>query len=68
MIGNDKKELGRKIVIPADAEVTSGITGVSFHTKTYELRIGIGKDHTASLFIDEDALEALQEYKHNLSI
>lgn len=62
------KTLGREIVIPADAKLASGIHSVQFIEKTYELTIGIGKNHTATLFIGEDALKELATYKHEIHI
>jgi len=62
------KTLKREIIIPANTELTSGITSVSFSEKTYEIIIGIGKNHTASLFIGENALKELSEFKNDIVI
>lgn len=53
--------LGKKINIPANAEMTVNKAG---HTTTWyvdnvEILIGIGKDHTATLIMDRDAHKAL---------
>lgn len=61
-----EKTLGREIIIPANAKIVDGITGVQFEETHYHLEIGIGNDHTMSLFIPESALEALNEYKNKL--
>lgn len=62
------KKLKREIIIPADTELVSGVSKVVFVEKTYEITIGIGKDHTAVLYIGEEALKELSKYKNELSI
>jgi hypothetical protein len=63
------KILGKQITIPADTALDSGdITKVHFVEKTYEIIIGIGNDHTASLYIEESALKALQNDKNKISL
>ena len=61
----DKSEkpikLGASIYISREAELGCAPVKRLFHSKHYEYIIGIGKDHTASLTIDEDALKELRK-------
>lgn len=61
-------KLGREITIPADAEFQEAGTGVQFGVPHYVLDIAIGKDNSFSVFISEDDLKALNEYKHEIKI
>lgn len=54
-------KLGVKLDIPASAKLITAPIKRVFCSKHYEHIIGIGKDHTASLIIDEDALKELQK-------
>jgi len=63
-----ESELGRTLIIPSEAKLSSGIAKIEFSEKTYELNIGIGKDHTAVLLIGEEALQELKKYKNDVTI
>lgn len=52
--------LGRRLVIPAGTVISPGPSKVEYNTPIYEVLIGIGRNNTASLYLDEDALQALR--------
>lgn len=56
---NSKVKLNHPIVIPEGTELESGIKQIVFQEETYELVIGIGDKHTATLVIGADTLKAL---------
>jgi hypothetical protein len=58
-----KHVLGRSIIFPASTELTNSIAGARtvYAEDTVSVVIGIGKDHTAELIMDLDALQALQD-------
>lgn len=37
-------------------------TKVTFYTRHHTITIGIGKDHTATIVLDDDALTKLEKY------
>jgi len=51
--------LPKIIIIPKGVTVSSAPSKIELSDEWYELTIGIGKDHTARLLIDDDALRAL---------
>ena len=55
----DETILLRKLL--EEGDVNPAPEKVEYSTPHYELIIGIGKDHTASIFIDEDAYFELME-------
>jgi hypothetical protein len=57
-----KNILGKGILIPMTAILTENKAGMKreYAVDTVEVLIGIGKDHTASLIMDYEALKALQ--------
>lgn len=54
--------LGRDFIIPASKEIIRNEANmrVEWHVQTVEVIIGIGKDHTATLIMDEDAYKAFK--------
>lgn len=52
--------LGRRIVIPASTAISPGPSKVEYYTPVYAVLIGIGRNNTASLYLDEGALQALR--------
>lgn len=63
-----KTTLNREIVIPADTVASSGISKVVFTERTYEVNIGIGENHHATLYIGEEALKELRNKNNELTI
>jgi hypothetical protein len=57
-----KNILGKGITIPMTAILIENKSGMKreYAVDTVEVLIGIGKDHTASLIMDSEALKALQ--------
>lgn len=55
------KKLGREIRISpkACATINGAGIGMKFYTETVTVLIGIGRDHTATLIMDKEAWEAL---------
>jgi len=51
--------LPKNILIPLGSILSVAPRKIEYHSKHYDLLIGIGKDHTARLIIDEDALREL---------
>lgn len=56
-------KLGKRVEIGSTAHVTVNKPGmrIEWFTPTVEVLIGIGKDHTAHLVMDEDAWKALKK-------
>jgi len=56
------ERLGREIKISPKSVINVNAPGlkIQFYCKTAEILISIGKEHTARLIMDEDALRALR--------
>lgn len=67
-MGQENPKLGRTLILPSEANLIVAPTEIKYGEKHYELLIGIGKDHTASLLISESALEAMQAYKNDVTV
>lgn len=59
--------LGKDLLIKADTKLFRAEAGlqITYHDPIYEVIIPIGKDHTASLIMDEDAYFAFTNQNTN---
>jgi hypothetical protein len=63
-----KKTLGRELVIPVGTKITEAPETIEFGEKHYEILVGIGKDHTMTIYMSEDALSEFNKYKNDIII
>ena len=63
-----KKVLKREIVIPVGTKLETAPTSITLIAPHYEILIGIGNDETMSVYISEDALKELEEYKNEIKL
>jgi hypothetical protein len=54
--------LRKDIVIQAGTKIFEGPTSVAFVSKHYECLLGFGKDHTGSLYVDEDLVKEFPDF------
>ena len=59
------KPLGVNLFIPSTEILNEGPVKIQYGTRHYSIIIGIGKDHTAELLIEEDALKELRKISSN---
>lgn len=67
-MSKEKLTIGRNLLIPSEAKLIDAPSKIEYFGKHYEMVIAIGKHHTASLIISEEALNALNEYKNQPSV
>lgn len=63
-----RNKIPKTIIIPKGTKLSSVPTRIHFVEDVYELVIGIGKDHVAYLYLDQDALKALEEEEPQTTI
>jgi hypothetical protein len=68
--GNKDKKIAlpKSIFIPKGTVLSSGPSVITLHEHHYELIIGIGKDHTATLLISESAMTVLKKIEPEVVI
>jgi hypothetical protein len=58
-----REEFGAQIIIMETATLSPAPSKIEFVSRHKCVLVGIGKDHTAELYLDEEALVALREMK-----
>ena len=58
---SNNETLGAKIIIGKSAKMAPAPKKIEFKSDYFEVFVGIGTDHVAYLFLDEDALAELRK-------